>query len=422
MLRLRLLAMRIILAMRNGAPVLPELPSDQADRSSLDAHLVERLAAAFREQGWEAIPLAGDRKADLVVARGKNRYVVELKAAREPRKPEMQGALANAILQSKAVARSIGGKPLAVLGAGNISDAMAESLREYVRDFGDGCPYGLIDLRGRLELHGPGLSGVGEDSESVLPVRPKSISPAADLFSDLGQWLLKVLLASRLPEKYLSAPRVDIRNAKHLAEVAHVSVPHVARQVAQLRSAGFLANEPGLRLVRVRELLDQWRAANRRLPLEVPARWLFPAGDPKKRLYEAIRKWSKPRIDPQLLPMAPVWSRQASRAALALFAACDAMGLSFVSGAPLHLYLEDASAHAFEELGLVAAAPGERIDVFVREPKYVESVFRAAIWRDGVAACDALQCWMDLADHPARGEEQAEQLWKRIIEPSLLRD
>jgi hypothetical protein len=400
----------------------PESSSEQAAGSSLGRQLVDRLSAAFRDANWEVVPVSGDRKAGLVVAHGSKRYVVEVKIAREPRKAEVQGALADAILRSKSAARAIGAKSLAVVGAPHISDAMAASVRDYASQYADGSAYGMVDLRGRLELHGPKLSDVGLNSAAVLSSSfSKRRGPGRiDLFSDLGQWLLKVLLAPRLSEKYLNAPRVKVRNAKHLAELANVSVPHAARQVAQLRSDGFLDDSAGLRLVRIQELLEEWRAANRRLPLDIPSRWLFPLQDPAKQLKKSARRWSELRLERALLPQPSVWSPAAKRISLAMFAACDALGVGFVSGAAPHLYAEDVSAHAFEELGLVAANHGERVDVFLRQPKYPEAVFRGAVWRDGVASSDILQCWLDVSDHPVRGEEQAQHIWNRVLKPRLL--
>ena len=96
------------------------------------------------------------------------------------------------------------------------------------------------------------------------------------------------------------------------------------------------------------------------------------------------------------------------------------VAVGFVSGVAPHLYAEDVSAHAFGELGLVAANPGERVDVFLRQPKYPEAVFRGAVWKDGVASSDILQCWLDVSDHPVRGEEQAQHIWNRVLKPRLL--
>ena len=357
-----------------------------------------------------------------MVADTARRYAVELKLAREPRKAEVQAALADAILQSKAVAKSIGARPLAIVGAPHISDGMAVALREYAQEYGEGSAFGFVDSRGRLELHGAGLrdfpssAGVASAHSSS---RPRAAS-RVDVFSDLGQWLLKVLLAKPLPEKLLNAPRAPFRNAKHLAEVAGVSVAQAARQVAQLRADGFLEDSPSLRLVRIRDLLEDWRAANRKLPLEFPARWLFPPKDPRKHVRDVLRRWSESRVERSLLPDPAMWARRATRASLGLFGACEALGFGFVAGAPLHLYVEDVSIRAFEELGLVPAAAGERVDVFLRQPKHPESVFRGAVWQNGVAVADVIQCWLDVAEHPARGEEQAQQLWNRVLKPKLL--
>ncbi len=38
-----------------------------------------------------------------------------------------------------------------------------------------------------------------------------------DLFSDLNQWMLKVLIGQRLPETLIAVPRDPVRNASQLA-------------------------------------------------------------------------------------------------------------------------------------------------------------------------------------------------------------
>jgi hypothetical protein len=420
------MAMVVIVATTGAAmPQLPSPASGQSDSSSLERQFIERLSASFRGANWQVVQESSAEEADLVLEHGRRRYVAEVKVAREPRKLEVQGAFADAILQANAYARAVAGaKPLAVVGAPHISDGMAELVRDYARKYGDGCAHGLIDSRGRFELHGAGLDGIGASSNAIVSPRSPSLtaSTRADLFSDLGQWLLKVLLARRLPEKFISAPRLPIRNAMHLAELAGVSVPHASRQVAQLRRDGFLDQSSELRLVRVGDLLDQWRAANRRLSLDIAARWLFPAKAPFDHLKQVLRRWSEERVARELVPVPPVWRRGTKRMSLALFAACEALGLGFVSGAPMHVYAEDVSAKAFEDLGLVGAKPGERVDVFVRQPKNAESIFRAGVWSKGLLSADALQCWLDVADHPARGEEQARQIWNRVLKPHLLED
>jgi hypothetical protein len=33
----------------------------------------------------------------------------------------------------------------------------------------------------------------------------------------------------------------------------------------------------------------------------------------------------------------------------------------------------------------------------------------------GLAACDVLQIWVDVASHPSRGQEQADMIRKRVL-------
>ena len=51
----------------------------------------------------------------------------------------------------------------------------------------------------------------------------------------------------------------------------------------------------------------------------------------------------------------------------------------------------------------------------MRVPTVRESVFRAAVIRDGVPVADGLQVWLDVSSHPARGEAQAEEIRHRIL-------
>ena len=55
------------------------------------------------------------------------------------------------------------------------------------------------------------------------------------LFTDLNQWMLKVLLAPELPSPLLSAPRGGYQNASELARAAGVSVMTAYRLVERVR-------------------------------------------------------------------------------------------------------------------------------------------------------------------------------------------
>jgi hypothetical protein len=109
------------------------------------------------------------------------------------------------------------------------------------------------------------------------------------------------------------------------------------------------------------------------------------------------------------------------RACLALFAAAEALGLGFVHGVQPYLYLERIEPQILEKLGFSASSVKVDPDVYVRVPRYDESVFRAVVLKDGVPACDVLQVWLDVAQHPSRGKEQADLIWKKVLAPVLFR-
>jgi hypothetical protein len=118
------------------------------------------------------------------------------------------------------------------------------------------------------------------------------------------------------------------------------------------------------------------------------------------------------------------WKKGASRACLGYFAACGAHGLSFVQGAPVHLYLESIEEGVLRRFGLEPSAI-ERAHVRVIAPHWPESVFRAMVVvnrSDGsvVPTSDVLQAWLDVSNHPARGREQATEIERTVFAGSIL--
>jgi hypothetical protein len=83
------------------------------------------------------------------------------------------------------------------------------------------------------------------------------------------------------------------------------------------------------------------------------------------------------------------------------------------------VYLERPDAAAFDAMGLVPASPNLPTDVVVRIPQWPRSVFRGAVKRDGVPVSDILQVWLDVSEHPARGAEQADEIWSRVLQRAL---
>ena len=81
--------------------------------------------------------------------------------------------------------------------------------------------------------------------------------------------------------------------------------------------------------------------------------------------------------------------------------------------------MERLSADVLRDLGLSGNAEEEQADLYVRIPGSRESVFRGVVLKDGVPVSDILQVWLDVGQHPARGKEQADLIWRRILSPAF---
>jgi hypothetical protein len=366
-----------------------------------------KAAAAHLEHilgrgGWKvkAVPRQSAFEADLLARRGKMSYAIELKAGSEGRSDRLIPLFAQAALQvMKGASRNA--LPLAVVSAPRIPERAAEQVVEFASKYlPDAVGVGVFDFEGLAVFHGPGLEDLNaKPSGSSAPLRSVSIREPRQLFSDLNQWMLKVLLANELPENLLSAPRGRYGNASQLARAAQVSVMSAFRFVQQLREEGYLhESSASLQLVRREQLFMKWQSASDRSPREVPMRFRLP-GNPEAQLLKIV---------------------SSGRACLALFAAAHALKLGFVEGVPPYVYvgrIQPSNLAAWKSLR--PCEPGESPDVLMRQAPAPESVFRGLVRVGSAAASDALQVWLDVASHPARGAEQADLIRRRVLEPII---
>jgi hypothetical protein len=363
------------------------------------------LASAAQAAGWKAVlhPPVGARQADILIAKGKYRYVVELKNTSEGRRDRLIPALSQAILQARSFAAlaSPSARPLAVVAAPEIPAAAVRALRAFAHEHAPDVAVGVMDQSGLRVFVGPGLESLNAESQPAAR-RTSPVEPTIDLFSDLNQWMLKVLLAPHIGRAELmpaDLPRSDFRNASELAKAARVSVMSAFRFVRQLDREGFLGEaRDQLRLVRLDALLDRWKAVNRRPARELLARWILPADN--EELNDAV-------------------GALGPRSCVGLFSALRAMGLGHVRGVPAYFYVDDFRPERLKAAGLVKAAPGDRVDVALRIPLVRESVFRGVINAGALPATDVLQSWLDVSAHPARGQEQADVIYRKVINPMI---
>ncbi len=393
-----------------------------------EAEFESLLADVFRRAGWKVIrqPPSPDRRIDLVVDSGEKKYVIELKRSSEGRSDRLVPLLSQAILQAEAAKQrfSKSAVSVAIVAADRIPNSVGEQLKEFAREHAPDVAVGIVDLEGFRAFQGFGLERFNADrAPSSLGSLPQSRLPV-HLFSDLNQWMLKLLLAPRISESFLSAPRERYQSAAQLARAAGVSVMSASRFVRQLSNEGFLDDRKRpLKLVRVEELLERWRAASHKNSAEIPARWILRGGE--NQLRSAVESYAS-RMDVKSSSSRrsrrPQRMRSLPRICVGLFGAAELLGVGFVRGVAPHLYLERVDAEALGRLGLSLEDAERNSDVLLRIPENKESLFRPVVRRDGTPVSDIIQVWLDVANDPARGKEQAEQIWKKVLEPAVRSD
>ncbi|PYQ17797.1 MAG: hypothetical protein DMF81_26830, partial [Acidobacteria bacterium] len=172
--------------------------------------------------------------------------------------------------------------------APRISPRAAEQVIKFAVDYAPNAAMGVIDFAGLRMFRGPRLEEMNAQAGDLPSAARRSVRGSGNLFSDLNQWMLKVLLASEVPNGLLSAPRGQYRNASQLARAANVSVMSAFRFVQQLQHEGYLhESSPYLRLVRREDLLSRWQILSVRSIREVPMRFVLP-GDVQAHLRKLL--------------------------------------------------------------------------------------------------------------------------------------
>ena len=385
--------------------------------------MFERIVGdVFRKAGWTVRRrvLIGDAHADLLADSGGRHFLVEVKSLSEGRRDRLIPLLAQAILQSKSAAEKCPQPtvPVAIVGSNRVSISVAEEARRFAANHAPEVGAGVVDAGGLRVFTGHGL-----ERFDASPARRAAISTAPrpkppQLFSDLNQWMLKVLLGQALPQSFLSIPKGKFANASQLAAAGNTSTMSAIRLVRRLTDEGFLDDrQDHLKLVRVEELLERWIAANREAFAEIPARWIIERST--EQFHASLAAYAGRQHD-RSRPKAgtrSVMARARVRCCLGLFAAADVHGLGFVRGVPPYLWMETLEVAVLRRLGLTTDDSPTRPDVYVRVPANREAVFRSATTTDGVPVSDVLQIWLDVSVHPARGRLQADVIRRRALRP-----
>lgn len=373
---------------------------------------------AFRQASWRIHrPRGGSPvESELIVESGGIIYAVEIKRSAEGRRDRVIPLLSQAILEAQAFAKEVGESavPVAVVGAPRVPPAVVDAVRQFLQRMAPDVGAGVVDGNGLRTFWGHGLEVLNrQPSPRNHRDHPKAIGPRLPrLFSDLNQWMLKVLLAEEIPAHLLSAPRARYRNATELARAAGVSLMSASRLLQQLEKDGFVdTREEPLQLLRIPDLLDRWAAWRDRFQ-EFPVRCLLKQDH--GALVALLKSYS---AEITSAATSRRKRRPQPRVCLGVFAAADALGFGFVYGVPPHIYMESFDSGILQRFGLSAEGAEHRPDAFIRIPANPESVFRAAVVKDGVPCADILQVWLDVSDHPSRGKAQADEIARRALGP-----
>lgn len=390
-----------------------------------EAEFQHMLAEAVRRLGWRVSRPSwpGNQEIDLLFSKDDQLYIVEIKRSSEGRRDRLIPLLSQAILQAQARARNYRepGLPVAVVAAPRIPESVAEEIKRFASSYAPGMAIGVMDNEGFRAFSGQGLEALDAQRRNQRRLISSPRAPASRLFSDLNQWMIKVLLANKLPESLLSAPRESHRNISQLARAADVSVMSAYRFIKDMAREGFIEEHRlGFRIVRIEALFERWVAANQGAVREYPARWILRSG--KDQSSVSIRSYLSPS-DPSSKgkPRAKLAS-PLPRICLGLFAAADLLRMGFVHGIPPHIYLENIDDDVLQKLGISLLDAEGRPDIYLRLPEFPESVFRGAINKDGVLISDILQIWLDVSSFPARGKAQADEIRKKVLKPLFAGD
>lgn len=352
------------------------------------------LVDIFKKAGWrvERQPQRQKSELDMIVRHPDGVvYAVEVKAAVEGRTDRLLPLFSQAVLQSLHGARQ-NAVPLAVVAAPKISQRAAVQVLKFAEHYAPDAAAGVIDFEGLRLFRGPQLEALNAEAPHIPSKSPRV---SGHLFSDLNQWMLKVLLAPEIPDELLSAPRAQYKNASQLADAANVSMMSAFRFVQHLRHENYLSESDSyLSLVRREELFRRWQGSALRSVKEAPMRFLI-KGDVRSQLRGMLSR---------------------GRACLALFAAAEALKLGFVEGVPPYVYVERIQpSHLSAWKNLRHCEAGEPPDLILRQAQFPQSVFRGLVHREAMPVSDVLQVWVDVSSHPSRGREQADLIRRRVL-------
>lgn len=361
---------------------------------STERRAIDSVRTLFQDTGWTVEEEAqDDRGEDFVLTNPHGRaYHVVLKAFAEGRSDRVTASFAQALLEARMRAMSQQLNPAVVLWVGTATPLLVKRLVDFHQQYGAGEPLAVLSPHGVLHSDFPGVEVGGEMAKTWRRQSYLHTAPPRLVFSDMNQWLLKLMLAVDIRrEGLIAAPVARYSTATELARAGGCSINTATRFVNALRAEGFLESGPFLKLSRRGTLVERWKAEYKKSAVALQMKFLAPMSD--EQLRKLLTKHD---------------------GVLGLFAAAKALGVGHVRGVPPTVWVSNLNLVS-EWRSLRPAREGEGPDVIVRQPDFPQSLTRGAVVRDGVRVTDIIQTWLDVSSHPARGAEQAAELEHGVL-------
>ena len=172
-------------------------PSSSAE-TRLHADLVEHLTST----GWAVVEPRFEEPlltAGLLASHGPDAYLITVKHSQDARKDRLVALIAQAILEGRRGAHLIGPdvKPLAVVAAPRIPEASIRELERFAATYAPDAAVGVFDQRGLWWFSDAPLLPLNARPTRRREAAAAPPAPPANLFSDLNQWMLKLLQIGR---------------------------------------------------------------------------------------------------------------------------------------------------------------------------------------------------------------------------------
>lgn len=348
---------------------------------------------------------------DFVARKGSDRYAVEVKAQVPFRRDPFRGAIADAILRLGHYSRKSSYKPLLCLWMDKASPNAVAELQDYVKRYAHQLNWLLLDSSGWRKWHIENQGGEQQNAWHSLDLSWRPSKRISNPFAPKHQWMLKVLLLPGMEPRYWGGPQVRPSSLSELARIAGVSQAHAFNCVSALEEHGYLVRDGReFHFPRLRPLLEDWASAFRlKIGKVLQAKSIYPENAPGASIERLVQRIAREAAleDP---------GRDSRKVALGSHYACQALGLGFANVSWLRVYVSHGARQAIERLRMAPADLDDAICEFV-EPYAKDSALGGRVRAHGLWLCDVLQCYLDVRSSPARGEEQAEHLFERVLAP-----